>query len=228
MSDEDAFLEAIFAGPDDETTRLVYADWLEERGDPRAEFMRLDCQVSAVASPAISGVLGRLKEIALTLGPDWVALVRSHPVADAIEAALSRLEELVAGLNYVVGLDLVRVPVTPGMTVAQFVSAALGPGVALAGHHKTTGEEALRDVERCLRYEGGAGHGPDQAALRSREFDESVRVVLAYLQRTAAESKEVAAFSLRGVHAYRGSMWEFAYVFVKERYGIVFLGWSSD
>ncbi len=37
MSDEAAFLAAIAAAPADALPRLVYADWLEERGDNRAE-----------------------------------------------------------------------------------------------------------------------------------------------------------------------------------------------
>lgn len=38
----EAFRRAILADPDDDTVRLAYADWLEERGDgPRAEFIRL-------------------------------------------------------------------------------------------------------------------------------------------------------------------------------------------
>jgi uncharacterized protein (TIGR02996 family) len=39
--EEEAFLRAIAANPVDDGTRLVYADWLEERGDPRAEYIRL-------------------------------------------------------------------------------------------------------------------------------------------------------------------------------------------
>jgi uncharacterized protein (TIGR02996 family) len=36
------FLEAILARPDDDTPRLIYADWLEEQGDTeRAEFIRV-------------------------------------------------------------------------------------------------------------------------------------------------------------------------------------------
>src|SRR5947209_1506964 len=38
---EGAFLEAIEANPDDDTLRLIYADWLEEQGDPLGEFIRL-------------------------------------------------------------------------------------------------------------------------------------------------------------------------------------------
>ncbi|VTS03894.1 Pyruvate/2-oxoglutarate dehydrogenase complex, dihydrolipoamide acyltransferase component OS=Thermus oshimai JL-2 GN=Theos_2160 PE=3 SV=1: Biotin_lipoyl [Gemmata massiliana] len=38
--DEAAFLEAIRDNPTDETTRLVYADWLADRDDSRAAFVR--------------------------------------------------------------------------------------------------------------------------------------------------------------------------------------------
>ncbi|HEY1189441.1 MAG TPA: TIGR02996 domain-containing protein [Gemmata sp.] len=44
MSDEAALLAAIRAHPDDDTPRLIYADWLDENGQPdRAEFIRLQC-----------------------------------------------------------------------------------------------------------------------------------------------------------------------------------------
>jgi uncharacterized protein (TIGR02996 family) len=40
----DALLDAIFAEPDDDTPRLVYADWLEEHSQSNyAQFMRLQC-----------------------------------------------------------------------------------------------------------------------------------------------------------------------------------------
>lgn len=41
MSDEEVFLHEILAKPDDATVRFAYADWLEERGDSRARFLRL-------------------------------------------------------------------------------------------------------------------------------------------------------------------------------------------
>jgi uncharacterized protein (TIGR02996 family) len=46
MHDEAALFQAILAQPDDEGLRLVYADWLEERGDPRAEFIRVQCALA--------------------------------------------------------------------------------------------------------------------------------------------------------------------------------------
>jgi uncharacterized protein (TIGR02996 family) len=45
----DAFLQAICAKPEDDTPRLVYADWLEEQGDTdRAEFIRVQCELEKV------------------------------------------------------------------------------------------------------------------------------------------------------------------------------------
>jgi uncharacterized protein (TIGR02996 family) len=42
MSEEQAFLDAIAASPFDDTPRLVYADWLDEHGEPaKAAYLRL-------------------------------------------------------------------------------------------------------------------------------------------------------------------------------------------
>jgi uncharacterized protein (TIGR02996 family) len=46
MQDQAALFEAILAQPEDENLRLVYADWLEERGNPRAEFIRVQCALA--------------------------------------------------------------------------------------------------------------------------------------------------------------------------------------
>jgi uncharacterized protein (TIGR02996 family) len=48
VADRDSFLRAIRASPDDEGMRLVYADWLEERGDPLGEFIRLQCALEPI------------------------------------------------------------------------------------------------------------------------------------------------------------------------------------
>jgi uncharacterized protein (TIGR02996 family) len=46
MDTEAAFIAAIAAQPDDDAVRLVFADWLDENGQPeRAEFIRLSCQL---------------------------------------------------------------------------------------------------------------------------------------------------------------------------------------
>ena len=46
-TDERAFLNAICEHPDDDTARLVYADWLAENGDPdRGEFIRTEIELA--------------------------------------------------------------------------------------------------------------------------------------------------------------------------------------
>jgi uncharacterized protein (TIGR02996 family) len=53
MHDHDVFLDAILANPADDVVRLVYADWLEDRGNPtdaaRAEFIRVQMELSSLA-----------------------------------------------------------------------------------------------------------------------------------------------------------------------------------
>jgi uncharacterized protein (TIGR02996 family) len=45
MREDFPFLRAIVNQPDDDALRLIYADWLEDRGDPRAEFLRLEVEL---------------------------------------------------------------------------------------------------------------------------------------------------------------------------------------
>jgi uncharacterized protein (TIGR02996 family) len=58
---QDAFLQAILEHPDDDIPRLIFADWLEERGDPRGTFIRLQCQRAALThrDPAFKELLAQ-------------------------------------------------------------------------------------------------------------------------------------------------------------------------
>jgi uncharacterized protein (TIGR02996 family) len=48
VREEQAFLQAILDNPDDDAPRLMYADWLEERDDPRGEYIRLTVAVEGM------------------------------------------------------------------------------------------------------------------------------------------------------------------------------------
>ncbi|MBI1915984.1 MAG: TIGR02996 domain-containing protein [Planctomycetes bacterium] len=50
MATEESFLQAIRDEPDDDGLRLIFADWLEERGDVRGTLMRLQVTRSALAA----------------------------------------------------------------------------------------------------------------------------------------------------------------------------------
>jgi uncharacterized protein (TIGR02996 family) len=74
---EAAFLQAIFANPEDEAARLIYADWLEERGDPRAEFLRLESMLAGVSrdDPRLHEAETRLQALRSGIDGDWLARV---------------------------------------------------------------------------------------------------------------------------------------------------------
>jgi uncharacterized protein (TIGR02996 family) len=51
LSDRDALLAAIRANPEEDTPRLMLADWLDENGEPeRAEFIRIQCELERLAA----------------------------------------------------------------------------------------------------------------------------------------------------------------------------------
>jgi uncharacterized protein (TIGR02996 family) len=49
MDTETAFLRAIREDPDNDGLRLIFADWLEERGDPLSDFIRGQCALARMA-----------------------------------------------------------------------------------------------------------------------------------------------------------------------------------
>src|SRR5688572_29076279 len=59
MSEEAGFLKALAEEPNDESTRLAFADWLTERDDPRAPWAR-DADLFRFATPALADPLPRL------------------------------------------------------------------------------------------------------------------------------------------------------------------------
>jgi uncharacterized protein (TIGR02996 family) len=77
MPVEDAFLADICAHPNDDTPRLIYADWLEERGDPRSEFLRAQARLAALKHKAreYRRLRARLRQLRSEMDRTWLALV---------------------------------------------------------------------------------------------------------------------------------------------------------
>jgi uncharacterized protein (TIGR02996 family) len=75
--DDIAFQRAILANPADATLKLVYADWLQERDDPRAEFVRLQVELHTTrTTTAAVNAAGWFLRMGSRLDADWVALIR--------------------------------------------------------------------------------------------------------------------------------------------------------
>jgi uncharacterized protein (TIGR02996 family) len=84
---EQAFFERIRDEPEDDSPRLIYADWLDENGQPeRAEFIRLQCALERL--PEDSPSRAELRE-------------RERQLAEANEARWSaQISPLVSGLYF--------------------------------------------------------------------------------------------------------------------------------
>src|SRR5262249_20802400 len=74
----DPFLRAILENPDDDTPRLVYADWLEERDDPRGEFIRVQCRLARMSGedPLRPDLEARERDLLASHGEGWVGPLR--------------------------------------------------------------------------------------------------------------------------------------------------------
>src|SRR5262245_40796445 len=90
MKDEAAFVAAVAADPADESLKLVFADWLEERGDPRGAWLR-DKQLRPWMGPAFQSPVPALVE-ALTRNRRVLAVRRA--CARVGEPAAAPLAEL--------------------------------------------------------------------------------------------------------------------------------------
>jgi uncharacterized protein (TIGR02996 family) len=76
MNDRLAFLRAIRANPDDDTARLVFADWLDEHDDPLGAFIRVQIELDPIRyridNPRALELHKREEELLRTHGADWI------------------------------------------------------------------------------------------------------------------------------------------------------------
>jgi uncharacterized protein (TIGR02996 family) len=81
MHDEAEFLQKIMESPADDTARLVYADWLDERGDDesarKSRFLRLTVHLTGpIRRPGWrSPRESEIRRLAAELPTDWLAVV---------------------------------------------------------------------------------------------------------------------------------------------------------
>ncbi len=90
MNEDEAFIRAIVDAPGDDLPRLVYADWLDDRADPRGPYVRAETKWAKpwrkrgrkskrpIDNP-------RLREMACALDALWVARVSRPPIGVCCE-----------------------------------------------------------------------------------------------------------------------------------------------
>lgn len=75
MSEDDALLRTVIDRHGDDTARLVYADWLDDRDDPRGPFLRAEVEWARTRDEDRA-----LRALAANLDPLWVARVSRPPI----------------------------------------------------------------------------------------------------------------------------------------------------
>src|SRR5262245_10476077 len=80
MTESEALLAAVCANPDDETPRLVFADWLTENGnESRAEFIRVQIELPTCGAGARRLHLSRREHDLLSRHEDeWIKSIRPY------------------------------------------------------------------------------------------------------------------------------------------------------
>lgn len=186
MSDE--LLAAIIEAPDDDAPRLVYADWLQAQGDPRGEFIQLQCQLAATPEDERRRAI-KIAENKLfaTYGEAWLAPIRqavpvAHEVLHKYELARGFVEEAQLTLDCLPYLEALwkQAPLLRRLRLSPRLSLELpATPPRLDGVFDVPQLARLRTLELHL---GGAGNAaareiaraPTLAGLRTLELHLSV------------------------------------------------------
>src|SRR5262245_28957102 len=88
---EEAFIRGLLENPEDDTLRLVYADWLEEHGDNRSEFLRAAIAVRTAANdPSRLALRQRVQELRSSVPTEWLVKVFRSLAEDEVREAVFR------------------------------------------------------------------------------------------------------------------------------------------
>lgn len=118
-------LDAIIADPDDESLRLVYADWCEERGDPRADFIRVQLELAKPEPPNRTRLLVRQADLRHAHRRRWNGELYRRLIGTPLTAAAGRRQPI-RGWTYRRGfVEAVRI--TPAALDAADTLRRLGP-----------------------------------------------------------------------------------------------------
>ncbi len=145
---EARFIEAIRLNPLDEESRLVYADWLEERGDERGEYLRLENLLWTIPP--------RLAVLRARIDPNWLSRVNRH--LDLV---------LLDTPNKIATIKLVREILNIGLKEAKDLVEAAPVTV----RKDIPYEEAVRLQERFKREGGARTELSPLEAVRRRQIE---------------------------------------------------------
>jgi uncharacterized protein (TIGR02996 family) len=87
------FVQAMRDAPDDEALRLVFADWLEDRGDPRGEFLRVQVELARWVPDLArrTALRQRERELLAGHGREWIGPLADYCLSWHFEGGLAHV-----------------------------------------------------------------------------------------------------------------------------------------
>jgi uncharacterized protein (TIGR02996 family) len=160
VTDDQAFLAAIRASPEDDTIRLVYADWLDERGRPGGEFLRTEHALASLplGQPRWHEAFAGRRRTSVGLSPEWCRAASRYPpshwLAASVRSAWMRIE---AALRATM----------PDLLLALPAGAS---SEAVAAAEQRLGVELPADVRASYAVHDGSGGEYDGAGIVPSEY----------------------------------------------------------
>lgn len=186
MTDDEAFIRAIVDAPRDDAPRLVYADWLDERGDPRGAYLRAEMEWASAAYARYR--LETIHAAARGLHQTWVCRVSRPPAGVCLSHF--RLEDSgpVIDSSRIVDLEKrhkLKLPVEYGLFLMNFNGGRFVPPACVA--------VGAGSVELCSLHSLGAFnddvceldqmmtlHLDPAASVRTDVYDFGMEVMFAF------------------------------------------------
>lgn len=164
MIPETAFLERILATPEEDSPRLIFADWLDERGDPRGEFIRVQCALARLPAddPRRFDLMRRERQLRERHGEHWAAPLRGLATAPLFRRGLVEIVNVEARIFLARGGELFgRAPIQHvrlldvGSSLSRLASCAhLGRLTGLTFFAQHLGDRLARALAECEHLSG--------------------------------------------------------------------------
>ena len=146
---------------------------------------------------------------------------------DAITPLAERLADRLAGLNYVVDLEVVDCPHDRVASLAEIVRLRFSDG-SRPSTEPLMPDAAVRIVRDCLLYRGDRGHGPEAAVFETEAFRTDLAELLDIIAADARAAGEVVRVRPQPGERYDFIFWGFVIACRFERSTRFWIGGSWD
>ena len=210
LSDE--FLQEILAEPESDHPRRVYADWLAERGDPRGEFIAVQCELARAFDFQLAA---REQQLLREHGPRWIAELGVPPRRRSMPGEIPQVvfrrgfaERVEVEIGELARIDFARLPVghlvVVGLrdgNIGELVAVPAIAGVTRVGlrnaHLKARNLRRLAEAALVVRAERLAFHHGVMNDVSE----------LAAMELPAVRSLHLDCANLRNVHVLARGAW---------------------